>query len=71
VIENQRDRMSPSHRRRSVGPLWLAIRPAGFAWLYSRLITKRYRPPENFYTGAYVTPNSTYVTVNYKLGLCT
>ena len=39
---------------------------AGIAWIYSRLITSRYHPPSNFRTGAYVTPDGGYVSVDYR-----
>lgn len=45
---------------------WDVAASAGFAWIYSRIITSRYHPPANFYTGAYVTPHEAFVTVNYR-----
>ena len=45
---------------------WDVAASAGIAWLYSRLLTSAYHPPANFYTGAYVTPHSAFVTVNYR-----
>lgn len=45
---------------------WDVVTSAEIAWLYSRLITTRYQPPSNFYTGAYVTPHAAFVTVAYK-----
>ena len=45
---------------------WDVAASAGIAWLYSRLLTSEYHPPQNFYTGAYVTPHSAFVTVNYR-----
>jgi membrane-associated phospholipid phosphatase len=45
---------------------WDVAASAGFAWIYSRLITTRYRPPSNFYTGVYVTPHAAFVSMAYK-----
>ncbi len=45
---------------------WDVAASAGFAWIYSRVITTRYRPPANLYTGAYVTPNAAFVSVAYR-----
>lgn len=45
---------------------WDVVASAGIGWIYSRLITREYRPPQNFYTGAYVTPHAAFVTVDYR-----
>lgn len=45
---------------------WDVAASAGIGWFYSRLITKEYHPPENFYTGAYVTPHAAFVMVDYR-----
>lgn len=45
---------------------WDVATSAGIGWIYSRLITREYHPPLNFYTGAYVTPHSAFVTVDYR-----
>lgn len=39
---------------------------AGFAWIYSRLITSRYQPPANLRAGASVTPDGGYVSLDYR-----
>ncbi len=39
---------------------------AGIAWIYSRFITSRYNPPSNFRTGAYLTPDGGFVSVDYR-----
>ena len=39
---------------------------AGFAWLYSRLITREYHPASNFQTSAYASPDGGYISVNYR-----
>lgn len=45
---------------------WDVVASAGIGWIYSRLITREYHPPQNFYTGAYVTPHAAFVTVDYR-----
>lgn len=39
---------------------------AGIALTYDLLITRRYREPNNFYTGVYATPKSAYISMNYR-----
>ena len=45
---------------------WDVAASISIAWLYSRFITRHYHPPANLYTGAYVTSNSAYFTLDYR-----
>ncbi|MDE2465842.1 MAG: phosphatase PAP2 family protein, partial [Alphaproteobacteria bacterium] len=45
---------------------WDVVGSASIAWLYSRLITSRYHPPSNFYTGVYVSPHEAFASVDYR-----
>ena len=45
---------------------WDVAASVGIGWLYSRLITSRYRPLPNFRTGAAVTPDGGYISLDYQ-----
>lgn len=45
---------------------WDVATSAGIAWIYSRLITTEYHPPQNFETSAYATPHGGYISVSYR-----
>lgn len=45
---------------------WDVAASVGIGWLYSRLITGRYHPSPDFQTGAAVTPDGGYISLDYK-----
>ncbi|MGH6873211.1 MAG: phosphatase PAP2 family protein [Rhizomicrobium sp.] len=46
--------------------VWDVAASAGISIIYSKLITTEYRPPRGFETGLYASPDSAYVTLNYR-----
>ncbi|HTQ13808.1 MAG TPA: phosphatase PAP2 family protein [Rhizomicrobium sp.] len=46
--------------------VWDVGASAGIAFVYSRLITTEYRPPRNLETSLYASPDSAYVTLDYR-----
>ena len=45
---------------------WDVVASAGLAFGYNELITTRYVKPYHIYAGAFVTPHSAYLSVNYN-----